>query len=195
MGPMDPVRLDDPAALDRVTAALLAGRAVVVPTDTVYGLAALPAHQDELRRLKGRPDSVPIAVLVADVGQAELAAGTPLPALAVRLAAAFWPGPLTLVVPTAAGPTLGIRCPDHAFIRALAAAVGPLATTSANRHGEPTPAEAAEAADSLVAAVPVVVDGGTLAGTASTVVDATGTEPVILREGEISSAAVETAVR
>lgn len=187
--------LANPSALDQVVAALRAGRAVVVPTDTVYGVAALPAHEDELRRLKGRPDSVPIAVLVADAGQAELAAGLPLPALAVQLAAAFWPGPLTLVVPTAAGPTLGVRCPDHDFVRAVAAAVGPLATTSANRHGEPTPTEAAAAAAALVDAVPVVVDGGPLLGTASTVVDATGAEPVILREGEIGSEAVASAVR
>jgi L-threonylcarbamoyladenylate synthase len=191
----DTADLADPATLDRVTAALLAGRAVVLPTDTVYGVAALPAHEDELRRLKGRPDSVPIAVLVADVGQAELALGAPLPATAVRLAATFWPGPLTLVAPTASGATLGVRCPDHAFVRAVAAAVGPLATTSANRHGEPTPAEAQAAAASLVGPVAVVVDGGTLAGTASTVVDATGPAPVILREGDISSEAVAAAVR
>lgn len=187
--------LADPATLDRVTAALLAGRAVVLPTDTVYGVAALPAHEDELRRLKGRPDSVPIAVLVADVGQAELALGAPLPAAAAQLAATFWPGPLTLVAPTASGATLGVRCPDHAFVRAIAAAVGPLATTSANRHGEPTPSGAADAAASLVGPVAVVVDGGTLAGTASTVVDATGPAPVILREGDISSEAVASAVR
>lgn len=192
---MDVLAIADPAALDRVAAALLAGRAVVLPTDTVYGVATLPAHEDELRRLKDRPDSMPIAVLVADLGQAEVAAGAPLPAVALQLAAAFWPGPLTLVVPTPSGPTLGVRCPDHDFVRALAAAVGPLATTSANRHGEPTPTEAAAAAASLVEPVPVVVDGGRLLGTASTVVDATGPTPVILREGDISSEDVASAVR
>jgi L-threonylcarbamoyladenylate synthase len=185
---------DDPTALDRAVAALRAGRAVVLPTDTVYGLAALPAHEDELRRLKGRPDSVPIAVLVADVDQAESAAGSPLPAAALRLATAFWPGPLTLVVPTPTGATLGVRCPDDPFVRAIAAAVGPLATTSANRHGEPTPTAAAAAAASLVDDVVLVVDGGTLAGTASTVVDVTVPEPVILREGDIDSGAVAAAV-
>lgn len=192
---MTPVPIDDPSALDQVVAALRAGRAVVVPTDTIYGVATLPAHQDELLRLKGRPSSVPIAVLVADAGQAELATGVPLPPLAGQLAAAFWPGPLTLVLPTVEGPTLGVRCPDHAFLRAVAAAVGPVATTSANRHGEPTPEVAAEAAASLVDAVAVVVDGGVLQGSASTVIDATGTEPVILREGRIGSADVAAAVR
>ena len=138
---------------------------------------------------------MPIAVLVADATQAEVAAGAPLTALGARLAAAFWPGPLTLVLPTAAGSTLGVRCPDHDFVRALAAGAGPLATTSANRHGEPTPTTAAAAADALVDAVALVVDGGDLTGTASTVVDVTGAEPVILREGGIGSAEVAAAVR
>jgi L-threonylcarbamoyladenylate synthase len=135
--------------------------------------------------LKGRPESVPIAVLVAGVGQASAATGLPLPPAAVDLAAAFWPGPLTLVVPTRAGPTLGVRCPDHAFMRAVAAEVGPVATTSANLHGEPTPPSAAGAAAALAGPVAVVVDGGELSGLPSTVVDLTGDEPRILREGPI----------
>jgi L-threonylcarbamoyladenylate synthase len=192
---VDIVAVEDPSALERAAAALLAGRAVVLPTDTVYGVAALPAHEDELRRLKGRPESVPIAVLVADATQAEVAAGAPLTPLGALLAAAFWPGPLTIVLPTATGSTLGVRCPDHDFVRALAAAAGPLATTSANRHGAPTPTTAAEAAAALADAVSLVVDGGEVAGTASTVVDATGAEPVILREGGIGSAEVAAAVR
>jgi tRNA A37 threonylcarbamoyladenosine synthetase subunit TsaC/SUA5/YrdC len=92
---------------------------------------------------------------------------------------------LTVVVPTAAGPTLGIRCPDHDFVRRVAAEVGPIATTSANRHGEPTPPTAAAAARSLAGPVAVVVDGGELVGQASTVVDATGDGLRILREGPI----------
>jgi L-threonylcarbamoyladenylate synthase len=187
------VPVDDPSALDRTVAALLAGSAVVVPTDTVYGLACLPGHQAQLLELKGRPASVPIAVLVADPAQAEVATGRPLPAGAAALAAAFWPGPLTLVLPSAAGHTLGVRCPAHAFVRAVAAAVGPIATTSANRHGEPTPAGAVEAAASLTGAVAVVVDGGTLAAVASTVVDATGEAPVVLRDGPIPAAEIRDA--
>jgi tRNA threonylcarbamoyl adenosine modification protein (Sua5/YciO/YrdC/YwlC family) len=177
--------VDDPAAVGAVVAALRAGDAVVVPTETVYGLAALPDHQERLLDLKGRPESVPIAVLVADLDQAAAATGQPLPPMAGQLAAAFWPGPLTLVVPTAAGTTLGIRCPDHDFVRRVAAEVGPIATTSANRHGKPTPPTAAAAAASLAGPVAVVVDGGELAGQASTVVDATGGELGILREGPI----------
>jgi len=191
---MDVLALADPAALDRAVAALRAGASVVLPTETVYGVAAMPAHQDRLLALKGRPASVPIAVLVADAAQAEVAAGAPLPPLAATLAAAFWPGPLTLVLPTATGATLGVRCPDHDFVRALAAAVGPVATTSANRHGRPTPATALDAAAALAGEVAVVVDGGPLGGTPSTVVDATGADPVILREGIIGSAAIRAAV-
>lgn len=192
---MEHLAVDDPRTFDQVVLALRAGAAVVVPTDTVYGVATVPAHQDLLLELKGRPDSVPIAVLVADAAQAALAAGLPLPAAGVTLAAAFWPGPLTLVVPVAGGGTLGVRCPNHDLLRAVAAAVGPVATTSANRHGEPTPATASEAAAALLGPVAVVVDGGELVGTASTVVDVTGAEPVVLREGDIASAAILAAVR
>ena len=133
--------------------ALLQGRCVVLPTDTVYGLAALlsrPDAIDQLFLLKGRPEGMPIAVLVAHRVQAEaLADFTPL---AVALADRWWPGPLTLVlagrddvatrVRSDAG-TVGVRLPDHDLVRALArACVGPLATTSANLHGQPTPTTA-----------------------------------------------------
>jgi L-threonylcarbamoyladenylate synthase len=187
--------VDDPAALEAVVTALRAGEAVVVPTETVYGLAARPGHEALLLELKGRPASIPIAVLVAGVEQAVVATGRPLPPLARRLAARFWPGPLTLVLPTASGGTLGVRCPAHPFVAAVAAATGPIATTSANRHGAPTPTDAAAAAASLTGAVAVVVDGGTITGSASTVVDVTGDEPVVLRDGPISSEAIAAAVR
>lgn len=194
---MSPIPVDDPAAHDAVVDALRAGDAVVLPTDTVYGLAALPGHEAQLHDLKGRPPSVPIAVLVADLAQvAEATGGRALPPMAARLAEQFWPGPLTLVVPTAvAGRTVGIRCPDQPWVRAIAAAVGPIATTSANRHREPTPATAAAAAAALDGPVAVVIDGGTLCGTASTVVDATGNEPAVLREGPIRSAAILAAAQ
>jgi L-threonylcarbamoyladenylate synthase len=194
-GGVDTLAVTDPTALDRVVATLLAGEAVVVPTETVYGVATLPAHQPLLLELKGRPESVPISVLVADAVQAEVATGVALNHVAGALATAYWPGPLTLVLPTAAGPTLGVRCPDHGFMRAVAAAVGPVATTSANRHGEPTPPTAAEAAAALSEPGPaLVIDGGTISGLASTVVDATGDRPVVLREGPIQSADIEAAV-
>ena len=110
------------------------------------------------------------------------------------------PGPLTVVVrrseaalaldlggdPT----TIGIRCPDHPLVRAIASEVGPIAVTSANRHGEPTPPTAADAAAALAGEVAVVVDGGRLDGEASTVVDLTGAGPTVIREGAIPLADV-----
>jgi L-threonylcarbamoyladenylate synthase len=181
--------------LDEAEAALRAGGAVVVPTDTVYGLAALPGHEDVLYELKDRPASVPIAVLVADVEQA--ATIVRIDERARRLAAAFWPGPLTIVLAAREGDaTIGVRCPDHDFLRALAARVGPLPTTSANRHGQPTPATAAAAAAALAGTPSLVVDGGPCGGVASTVVDVSDpdVEPIVLREGALPSAAVDAAL-
>jgi L-threonylcarbamoyladenylate synthase len=191
------VRTDAPDAVDVTAEALWQGDVVIVPTETVYGVAALPARRDAIARLfalKGRPQAVPIAVLVASAEQAEsLAVFGPV---ARRLADRLWPGPLTLVVPrqpAARGldlgglaSTVGVRCPDNDFVRALARRVGPIATTSANRHGRPTAATAAEAVASLTGDVGVVVDGGRCGGVASTVVDCTGPELQILRSGTIS---------
>ena len=186
--------------LEQAVRALRAGEAIVVPTDTLYGLAALPTVPgavDRLFSLKGRPADTPIAVLVAGIEQVEALAD--LSGAARRLADAFWPGPLTMVLPRRAGvdlplgephATIGVRWPDHPVIAALAEAVGPLATTSANRTGEPTPATAGEAAASLVGDVAVVLDGGACAGTASTVVDLTGPDLRVLREGAITESAL-----
>lgn len=192
------------ADLGRAIDALRAGGAVVVPTDTVYGLAALPTVPgavDRLFVLKGRPADMPIAVLVAGLDPVKALAD--LNDTAHRLADTFWPGPLTMVLPRRQGvdlplgephATIGVRWPEHPVIAALATAVGPLATTSANRTGAPTPATAAEAAASLVGDVAVVLDGGTLAGTASTVVDLTGPDLRVLREGEITEARLRAAL-
>lgn len=184
--------------LDAAVATLRAGEAIVVPTDTVYGLAALPTVAgavDRLFALKGRAADMPVAVLVAGLEQVEALAE--LSSTARRLADAFWPGPLTMVLPRKAGvdlplgephETIGIRWPDHPVIAALAVEVGPLATTSANRTGEPTPVDAGAAAAALTGSVGAVLDGGPCAGTASTVVDLTGPEIRILRVGAITEA-------
>ncbi|HEY5888191.1 MAG TPA: L-threonylcarbamoyladenylate synthase, partial [Acidimicrobiales bacterium] len=176
-------------------ATLRAGGAVVVPTDTVYGVAVradLPGAVDRLAALKDRAAEQPVAVLVASIEQADTVGV--LSAAARRLAERWWPGPLTLVLARHPGldwdlgdpaDTVGVRVPDHDLVRGLATAVGPLATTSANRHGEPTPPTAAEAAAILTGPPDLVVDGGRCAGVASTVVDATGVEPVVLRAGPI----------
>ncbi len=186
--------------VDRLVAALLAGEPVVVPTDTVYGVAALPSVAGATARLyalKDRRPEVPLAVLVG--APADLAAvAADVDGRTAALVERHWPGALTVVVrrhPDLAGwdlggdpGTIGVRCPASALVRAVAARTGPIATTSANRHGEPTPTAAAAAAASLTAPVAVVADGGTLAGTASSVVDLTGPAPVLLRQGELTAA-------
>jgi L-threonylcarbamoyladenylate synthase len=179
------------AAVAAASGALEAGEVVAIPTDTVYGLAALlaqPAAVERLAALKGRPAAMPIAVLVADRAQAEEIAV--LGAGALALVDEHWPGALTIVVDArddvarAVGSidgSVGVRCPDDDLVRALAARVGPLATTSANLHGQPTP----ETATGVAEAFPdvVLVDGGRRAGTPSTVVDVRSNPPVVLRQG------------
>lgn len=178
----------DEHAIDAAAAVLTTGGTVVLPTDTIYGVAALATDLravGELYRLKGRPDSVPIALLVAGPDQLEPIAEPPSPPVA-RLLDTFWPGPLTVVLPRRDGQgTVGLRCPDRAFVRALAQRIGPLAVTSANRHGAPTPVTAREAAGSLDGEVGLVVDGGRCDGVASTVVDGTDETLPVLRAGPI----------
>ena len=185
----------DPTALDRAAAELANGRVVALPTDTVYGVAVDPVRPGALAALaeaKGRPVDMAVAVLVADVAQADAVAV--LGPRARRLAERFWPGGLTLVVDRrpsfgwhlGGDPTsIGLRWPDHPVPTALAARVGPLATTSANRHGRPPLESAGEVEAELGASVAFVVDGGRCAGLASTVVDCRGDEVRVLRAGRI----------
>jgi tRNA threonylcarbamoyl adenosine modification protein (Sua5/YciO/YrdC/YwlC family) len=190
------------ASLHRAAAALADGAVVGVPTDTVYGLAVDPAQPEAVARLfalKGRPRDVPLPVLVAGPAQVALVAGDLEPA-AAELAARFWPGPLTLVVPRrrgftadlggppAARQTIGVRWPEHPVIGALCELLGPLAVTSANLHGA-APAATAEAVVSAFAGAdqPVVVlDGGTCGGAPSTVVECRGPASRCLREGALA---------
>ena len=190
------------AAVAAAASALRAGVVVVLPTDTVYGLAALPTVDGATGRvfaLKGRSADVPLAVLCADAPQAlALADPAALSDDLLRLAERLWPGPLTIVLPRRPGlgyelgrpeATIGLRCPDHALVRAVAADVGPIATTSANPHGRPTPETAPEVAAALGddgAVVALVLDGGPCAGTPSTVLDATGADWRVLREGTLT---------
>ena len=170
--------------VDAVTALaerLEAGGVAVLPTDTVYGIAARAADGGgiaELYRRKGRERDVPIAVLVADPAQAEaLWAGRSRGRN--RLTTRYWPGPLTIVDHRADGlgwdlggepSSLGARCPDHPLVRRLAAEVGPLAVSSANRSGDP-PVVRADQVPATLGEDLLVVDGGTLHGDPSTVVD------------------------
>jgi len=191
-------------AIEEAARALQAGDIVGIPTDTVYGLAADPFRTgaaDRLFVVKRRSRDVDLPVLVADVGQA-LSLATAVPAIARELMDRLWPGALTIVVPRRPDleadlgsdeATVGLRCPDHPVPLALCRAVGPLATTSANRHGEPPLTTAAEVVAAFGEAVPLVLDGGTCAGQPSTVVDCTGAEPRLLRAGSVPWSAVVSA--
>ena len=191
------LRVGSPAerqeAIAAAVEALQAGEAVGVPTDTVYGLAADAADADAIQRLfelKQRPVDRSIAVLVADLAAAETLVRLTLPAR--RLAERFWPGPLTIVAartPDAPshlgiGATIGVRLPDDDTMRALAGPA-PLAVTSANLHGDPTPPTAAGVAE-LFPDLGLVIDAGPRPGSSSTVVDATGSTPAVLREGPVT---------
>ena len=202
------LRREPERALAEAAAALRAGGVVLLPTDTVYGLAALtPEAEDDLFVLKGRPADRSIAVLVADRRAAESLADD-VPAPLAELMDRHWPGPLTVVLPRAATPgqpqvggdrdTIGVRCPDHPWLRRLLAEVGPLATTSANRHAAPTPPEAAQVLATLApepgagaadpapsATIAVAIAGGPCGGVASTVVAWRDGELTILRPGPL----------
>ena len=196
--------VDDAAGRAAAADVLRAGGIVALPTDTVYGIAVAldtPGGVEALFAAKQRPPDKGIMLLLDDAAQAP-AIGQ-WPASAAVLAEAFWPGGLTVIVPqrrdvplpaalTGGAPTIGLRVPDHAAPRALAAAVGPIPTTSANLSGVPEARDAAGIVEQLGEAVALVLDGGPAhGGPASTVVDCTVDPPRILRVGAIPVAEVE----
>jgi L-threonylcarbamoyladenylate synthase len=186
---------------DEAIAALQSGQLVVIPTDTVYGLSCTPHDAEPVRalsELKGRPPDQPLAVVAASVDWLfEL-----VPELRGRpgeIARGLLPGPYTLVLPnpkrrfhwlTGRRPeTIGVRVPELAGAgRAVLDGVGAVAATSANRHGERDPRRLDEVPREILAAIAVAVDGGELPGTPSTVLDVTGPEPRVLREGAVAAA-------
>jgi L-threonylcarbamoyladenylate synthase len=188
--------IDAPHAVSRALAVLQSGGLIAFPTDTVYGLAAATFSQEAVERLfevKTREAAKAIAVLVGDPSQVDLVS-TGMNAAARRLAARFWPGPLTLVVPKHAAlppnlspyPTVGLRMPNHAFAIELLRRVGPLATTSANLSGGANAATPAEVLAQLSGRIELLLDGGACpGGVPSTVVDCTQDPPTILRAGAI----------
>ena len=200
---------DDDAGRAQAIEVLRAGGIVAIPTDTVYGIGVAlrtPGGIERLFAAKQRPPDKAIALLVADSAQAaEIGELTPA---AKALAEAFWPGGLTLVVPRrtdlplpaaltggelapGAIPTVGLRVPNHDAPRALARALGPLPTTSANRSGEPEARDADEIERLLGESIDLVLDGGPAGGgPASTVIDATTDVPRVLRAGAIKPDAI-----
>lgn len=156
-------------------AALRSGRAVILPTDTVYGLCALPAHEDVLFDLKGRDRSKPVALLAADVDSL-LAA---VPGLDRSVLERYLPGPYTLVFGD-----IGVRVPNlPPSAAAVVREVGVVAATSANLAGGPDPRRVEDVPEEIRAACGAIVDAGQLPGLPSTVLDLTGDEPRVLRQG------------
>ncbi|MGA3353507.1 MAG: L-threonylcarbamoyladenylate synthase [Acidimicrobiales bacterium] len=189
--------------LDGAAEALAAGRVVAIPTDTVYGLAVdprLPGAVERVFALKQRPDQFALPVLIA--APAEMAQLAEVSAAAERLAFFYWPGALTLVLARRGdvafdlggdARTIGLRCPAHLLARELLQRAGPLAVTSANRHGQ-APLHTADEVLGHFGASVVVLDGGRCDGRPSTVVSLSGGEPRCLREGEIPFAEIAQVV-
>ncbi len=177
------------------------GGLVAFPTDTVYGVGALAFDGKAVESIyiaKNRPIEKAIPVLIADAADMEKV-GMNIPAIAHQLAARFFPGPLTCLIPkqptlpesVSAAETVGVRVPDHAVARALLRAAGPMAVTSANISGQPSPSTAQEVLAQLGERIDLIIDGGkTPGGVPSTLVDCTGIDLKILREGPISLAEI-----
>ena len=181
------------------------GGLIGLPTDTVYGLAADATSDAAVAgvfRAKGRPSDKPLIALIATMAMAEACGAFSAPALA--LAEAFWPGPLTLVVPRAAGsplsplvhqgaPGVSLRIPGNETACAVVeAAARPLTAPSANPSGAPSPLTAAEVAAGLGSHVALIIDGGQAADSlGSTLLDITGETPRLLRAGVVTSEAIE----
>jgi L-threonylcarbamoyladenylate synthase len=195
------------ATLDDALAALRRGEPIGLPTETVYGLAADAHDPAAIRRiyeLKGRPSDHPLIVHVADAVTASRWAGD-WPDAAEALAEAFWPGPLTLILPRAANvpdevtggqDTVGLRVPAHPVAQALLRAFeGGVAAPSANRFGRLSPTTAAHVREEFGDAVPIVLDGGECEiGLESTIVDLSSDTPRILRPGKISRPEIEEVI-
>ena len=193
-------------SIDAAVAALRAGGVVVFPTESVYGIgvdACSTAAVDHLVRVRGRDDGKPLLVLVRDLAMAALMV-TALPPAAARLAARFWPGPLTLVLParadlpaavTAGTGTIGVRVSSDPLAAQLVDTFGsPLTAPSANPPGAPSATSVAAARDYFGASVDAYLDGGTRNGGASTVAVVEGNTVRVLRPGPITADALNRAL-
>ncbi len=199
----------DPAAVERAAQLIAAGELVAFPTETVYGLGARADDDGAVAKvyaIKGRPADHPLIVHVLGSGQARRFAHD-LPPVAERLMAALWPGPLTLIVARAADiaaaaagghATIGVRCPSHPLARALLArtlelGVPGIAAPSANRFGRISPTRAAHVIEEFGGKIPVLDGGDCDIGIESSIVDCTGSHPVLLRPGLLTRERIEAA--
>jgi len=189
--------IEAPEAMPSALEVLRRGGLVAFPTDTVYGVGSLAfngAAIESIYAAKDRPPDKAVPVLVGVVDDLARVAFD-VPEMAAKLASRFWPGPLTLIFPkhpalpavVSANGTVGVRIPDHAAARKLLRLAGPMAVTSANISGQPSPSTAAEVFAQLGGRIPLILDGGTTpGGVPSTVVDCVGPDPQVLREGPLT---------
>ena len=186
-----------PNAITSALEVLLSGGLVAFPTDTVYGVGCLAFHGKAIESIyvaKDRPIEKAIPVLIGDASDLVKVADE-VPIFAMRLIDRFWPGPLTILIPKkptlpeaiSATSTVGVRIPDHDVARSLLRLTGPMAVTSANISGRESPTTAYQVFEQLNGRIAMIIDGGeTPGGIPSTLVDCTGDEIQVLREGPIS---------
>jgi tRNA threonylcarbamoyl adenosine modification protein (Sua5/YciO/YrdC/YwlC family) len=198
----------DPDAISEAVAALRRGEVIAIATETVYGLAVLPTDAGVARLIEAKHRSAEKGIQLLVDSLEQVAAVAAVGDAAARLAAAFWPGGLTIVLGRRSGvslpegigggrPTLGIRLPDHDVPRALARELGPIAASSANISSEPPATDASMVAAYFGDEISLILDDGPVrGGTASTVVDCSDprSEPVVLREDAISSEDIAAAL-
>jgi L-threonylcarbamoyladenylate synthase len=190
----------DPARIVLAAQRLRDGAVIAFPTDTLYAVGARAGDRKAVARLyevKRRPSEQPMVWLVSDRAAVERFAR--VSAAAAECMARFWPGPLTLVLPARTpidGSTIAVRAPDHVVALALLAALGePIASSSANPAGAPPPADADQVMAALDGDVDLVLDGGPCRiGQPSTILDLTGSEPRILRQGAIPASELITSI-
>lgn len=192
-----------PNAFSTALEIIQSGGIVAFPTDTVYGLATNafnPSAIENLFQIKGREHTKAIAVLIGSIEDIDKVTTQISPSLE-KLTQAYWPGPLTLIVPRhpnlpeilSPTPTIGIRIPDHPDALRLLESTGPLAVTSANLTGEPDSQSAKDVSKYFGDSIDLILDGGkTPGGTPSTVVDLSMPNPTLLREGPIKFVDIQT---
>ena len=195
---MDTVLQDSPQAIRQAILALRGGNVIAAPTETVYGLMALwqsVSARQEIYRLKHRPADKRLQMLAPDVETA-IRAGLKPNDMLQKIADAFWPGPLTVIVEANDGDTIGLRIPNHPFILKLLRELGePLAATSANLSGTPAAVTPTDAVANLDGRPALLIDGGKVTvtgGASSTVVSIVGGIITILRQGPITLQDIQT---